>query len=76
MEGDLRVASRHQEETGWNNFVLGRCSVKWGEAQQRHYERIGSKRTSKRWATVILHTLAMIRWDLWEFRNSILHAPA
>jgi cell division protein FtsL len=34
MEGDLRLASRHQAEIGWNNFVLGRWSVKWGEAQQ------------------------------------------
>jgi hypothetical protein len=49
--------------------------VKWGKAQQQHYDRIGSKRTSKRWATAILHKLAMIRWDLWEFRNGILHAP-
>jgi hypothetical protein len=50
--------------------------VKWGETQQRHYDRIGSKRTGKRWATAILHKLAMIQWDLWEFRNGILHAPA
>jgi hypothetical protein len=75
IEGDLGIAMRHQEEIGWNNFVLGRWSVKWGEAQHRHYERIGSKRTSKRRATAILHKLAMIRCDLWEFRNGILHTP-
>jgi hypothetical protein len=75
MEGYLRLTSRHQAEIESNNFVLGRWSVKWGEAQQRHYDRIGSKRTSKRWATAILHKLAMIRWDLWGFRNGILHAP-
>jgi hypothetical protein len=76
MEGDLRLASRHQAEIGWNNFVLGRWSVKWGEAQQqRQYDRIGSKQTSKRWATAILHKLAMIRWDLWEFQNGIPHTP-
>jgi hypothetical protein len=74
MEGDLRLASGHQAEIGWNNFVLDRWSVKWGEAQQRHYNRIGSKRTSKRWAAAILHKLAMIWWDLWEFRNGLLHA--
>jgi hypothetical protein len=75
MEGDLRLVSQHQAEIWWNNFVLGRWSVKWGEAQQRHYDRIGSKRTGKRWATAILHKLAMIWWDLWEFRNGILQAP-
>jgi hypothetical protein len=71
-EGDHGIAMCHQEEIEWNNFVLGRWSVKWDEAQQRHYERIGSKRRSKRWATSIL---AMIRWVLWEFQNGILHAP-
>ena len=36
-----------QEKIGWNNFVLGRWSPLWQQAQHLHYESIGSKNLQK-----------------------------
>jgi hypothetical protein len=38
MEGDLRLASQHQAEIGWNNFVLGRWS---GDPTQISNDTVG-----------------------------------
>ena len=61
---------------GWTNFVLGRWSPKWQTVQQQYYNRTRSKRTSKRWATSIIHKLLLTVWDLWDYRNSIKHGGA
>ena len=50
-----------QEEIGWNNFVLGRWSTLWQQAQLLHYKSIGSKKSAKRWTIEALHHLMMMR---------------
>ena len=60
---------------GWINFLCGRFSVQWKEAQKRHYLRIGTKKSPCLWAIAILKKLLMIRWDMWQFRNKVLHSP-
>ena len=72
----LRDAIKTQAKIGWFNFVLGRWTYKWKIVQQAHYQRIGSKKTAKRWLTAILHKLSLVCWDLWKFRNKVLHAPS
>ena len=46
------------------------------DCTKAHYDRIGSRKTPKRWLTAILHKLSLICWNLWDFRNNVLHAPA
>ena len=65
-----------QKLMGWKNFMLGRWSPKWREAQRRHYIRIGSKKSAKQWTIAILHKLQLIRNNLWQFRNKILYSLA
>ena len=65
----LRDAIREQAKIGWHNFILWRWTYKWNILQKAHYDRIGSRKTPKRWVTAILHKLSMICWDLWDFRN-------
>ena len=60
---------------GWINFFLGRWSVKWKEAQKRHYRNMNKKKSASSWAVAILKKLMMILWDLWQYRNTILHSP-
>ena len=64
-----------QADLGWVNFFSGQWSVKWKEAQKRHYRNINKRKSTKSWAVAILQKLMMIRWDLWQYRNSILHSP-
>ena len=65
----------NQDNIGWNNFSLGRWSPLWQQAQALYYQRIGSKKSAKRWTSAIVHHLMMTRWDLWQFRNKIKHSP-
>eukprot|EP00957_Ditylum_brightwellii_P074801 5684689-Ditylum_brightwellii.AAC.1 len=41
----LRSAFHHQTRIGWRAACRGFFSHKWREAQNDHFERIGSKRT-------------------------------
>jgi hypothetical protein len=60
----IREAIQDQNTTlGWNNFILGRWSPKWQKAQQNYYNLTRSKRTSKRWATAIIHKILQTVWD-------------
>ena len=43
--------------------------------QAEHFKSIKSKRSPSRWASVIIHKLIMIAWDIWSFRNELVHGP-
>ena len=65
-----RVLSLHsilcdQTDLGWINFFSGRLSVKWREAQQRHYRNMNKRKSTRSWAIAIIKKLMMIPWDLW-----------
>ena len=60
----LRDAIREQAKIGWHNFILGRWTYKWKIVQKAQYDRIGSRKTPKRWLTAILPKLSRICWDL------------
>ena len=62
-----------QDTIGWKNFLEGLPSRKWQLLQQRHYNRIGSKRSARRWLIALLKRLNAIAWDQWEHRNGLLH---
>ena len=64
-----------QDTIGWKNLLEGLPSRKWLIVQQRHYKRIGSKRSARRWLSALLKRLNAIAWDQWEHRNGILHHP-
>ena len=71
----IRAAIKDQNNgLGWTNFALGRWSRKWQVSQQQFYDRIRSKKKSKRWAAAIIHKLLLTAWDQWDFRNKIAHS--
>ena len=47
----------------------------WRQAQQRHYLKMKSKKSARLWAIAILKKLLLLRWDMWQFRNTALHSP-
>ena len=56
---------RDQHRIGLINFFAGRRSVKWNEAQKRHYLKMDRKKSTKLWVVEILKKIVIIRWDLW-----------
>jgi hypothetical protein len=62
-----------QNQMGWRNFFEGMLSTNWQLAQNAYFQQIGSRKSSKRWATAIIRKMWQIAWDLWEHRNGFLH---
>ena len=71
----LQDAVAEQTEIGWNNFWVGRWSTKWQVVQKRYYKSINSKKSSRRWATAIVYKCILTAWDVWQFRNDLVHGP-
>jgi hypothetical protein len=69
----VREAVLEQNSLGWYNFLLGRLSTRWADAQQRYLESIGKRNTGRRWTIAILSKIWDISWDMWEHRNGIAH---
>lgn len=73
----IRPVILEQCHLGWENFVFGRWCPAWRHHQAIHYAEIGSRKSSLRWATAIIHKLLLIAWDLWQYRNNRhFHAAA
>ena len=72
----IRDAMKDQETIGWTNFFLGRWSPKWQVIQAKHYKRISSKKSPRRWAAAVIHRLFLVAWDMWQYCNNRLHGKA
>jgi hypothetical protein len=62
-----------QNLRGWYNFLLGRLSTRWANAQQRYLESIEKRNSGRRWTIAILSKIWDISWNMWEQRNGIAH---
>jgi hypothetical protein len=69
----LRSALEGQDRIGWRQFLDGLLHIGWATAQQRHYERIGSRRTGKSWASLLIRKLWDLEHSLWQQRNDSVH---
>ena len=74
--GDLiSKAEREQEEIGWGNFLCGRLSKKWSEAQNVHNHRL--KQLDPDTKTIptssLIKQLWSVRLALWRNRNEKKH---
>jgi hypothetical protein len=63
----------HQDEQGWNNFFMGLPSIGWVELQQQHFHRTASQKSGRRWLTALIRKQWRVAWDIWDYRNSIVH---
>jgi Zn-finger nucleic acid-binding protein len=68
-----KPALEAQTNMGWKNFFEGFLAVEWQQVQARHFSRIGSKKSTKRWASALIRKLWQVAWDLWEHRNGFVH---
>ena len=64
---------KDQSNIGWNNFILGRWFEQWQQVQQRFIKKSRSKRSYLEWSTCIINKFMNMVWDLWNFRNGLVH---
>ena len=57
--GILEPVIMEQDEIGWKNFLFGFVSSQWARIQQREYNRIGSRRTGRRWVTQLIKSYGL-----------------
>jgi hypothetical protein len=69
----MSSARAAQEFIGWRPFLEGCLTMEWQAQQQRYYETLKSRKTGRRWATLVIRKLWDVAWDMWEHRNGILH---
>ena len=63
-----------QNDIGWENFFEGCIAKEWEYTQIVYYEWCRSKKSGRRWTTALIQKLWDIAWDLWEYRNGIVHS--
>jgi hypothetical protein len=70
-------AMTDQDRIGWPNFMIGRISNLWTDAQDQWLVQIATrwKRSSLRWTRTVVQSTWEIAWDMWMHRNSVLHHP-
>jgi hypothetical protein len=63
----------HQDQQGWNNFFMGLPSSGWADLQHQHYKRAASRKSGRRWLTALIQKQWTVAWDIWDYRNSVVH---
>lgn len=71
-------AASSQQRISWHNFVKGRHSKLWIQAQQQYFQELYKttklpKGTIDKWKTSFLPTILQYGLDLWDQRNQIVH---
>jgi hypothetical protein len=69
----LQRTLAQQEGLGWYSFILGRHAKGFEEIQHRYYQSLESKKTGFRWTVALIKKLMNVAWDMWQYRNSVLH---
>ena len=61
---------------GWEPFIRGFVASQWSLAQHCHLQHLQSRKAGKRWLTCLIQKLWMVSWDMWRFRNGVLHSQS
>jgi len=71
----IKEAFEKQCEIGWDEFLRGRISSRWGNIMQTYYRtmNLGSFRNGMAWEVKVIHTMWQIFLQTWQARNNLLH---
>ena len=62
-----------QDAMGWELFMEGCVSSEWARVQQHYLTWMGSRKTGKRWVSLLITKLWEVSWSMWDNRNDVLH---
>jgi hypothetical protein len=72
-------ATSYQDQIGWKNFLLGRVTGFWRDAQDEWIVQTSTKwqRSSAKWlSSLTTRAIWEVSWDMWMQRNAVYHDPA
>lgn len=67
------TAAAEQDTIGWQNFVEGKISRKWGKLQEAHYEEFRSIHSGDLWAQGLVTQLMEFTHDMLMYQNLVSH---
>jgi hypothetical protein len=70
----VQAAIDIQNDIGWENFFEGCVAKEWEHTQIVYYYWCQSKKSGRRWTTALIQKLWDVAWDLWAYRNGIVHS--
>jgi hypothetical protein len=70
---ELRKLTDQQTVIGWDQFVRGKWSKKWGTCQYVYAKRYQLLEVSQNWQVGFIRALANASFRLWEIRNGCRH---
>ena len=73
LPAKVRLAVEEQYAIGWYQFLPGRISHVFIDAQASHYAKIQCQKSAQTWATSLIRQVWKITWSMWDNRNEILH---
>jgi hypothetical protein len=62
-----------QDSIGSRQFFEGWLHSEWELLQEKYYKEINSRCSAKRWTIAVITRMWEIAWDIWEYRNEVLH---
>jgi hypothetical protein len=68
---EVQQTTQSQALIGWKNLLEGLLSKQWRQVQQRHYNTLQRKRSSKKWIKGLFVRLHHLAWNQWQHRNDI-----
>jgi hypothetical protein len=73
----IQDAFAEQCDIGWEEFLRGRLSTKWGSIMQLFYKQSNSSSTKNTlaWEVTVIKTTWQIFLTCWEHRNVLKHGP-
>jgi len=71
----IQQAFEQQCEIGWDEFLRGRISSKWGATVNEYYRNMNLNQyhSDKTWETKVIHSTWQIFLQTWQARNNLLH---
>jgi hypothetical protein len=77
LPSDVKRAAAEQDTMGWRQFLHGRVSKGWEDAQERWLVARATKwkRSCARWSTTLLIAVWELSFEMWEHRNRVFHDP-
>lgn len=72
----LHLAAREQDQLGWHNFLVGRISSAWAQAQQLFFDTSTTNPNNHHgrcWMKRFIPRIYNMVHEVWLYRNSVVH---
>ena len=73
FDDEVTLSTQSQSQIGWKNLLEGLLSKQWRQLQQRQYNTLWKRKSSKKWIKGLFVQLHHLAWNQWKHRNDIKH---